>query len=132
MPTYFIVRERRYELIHVEDLDWREAREIKRISGMPISQVIVALGEQDPDAWLAIVLICLRRVDPAWQESDLMGESMVKIISTVEEIAEKEPDPMPDPQMPSPSRPGKGGGEASASMTIQDPIGIQAGLRNSG
>lgn len=126
MPTYFTVKDRRYELATIDSLNFREALEVKRISGMPMSQVPLAVAESDPDACLAIFVVSIQRVDPAATEAMLMGENPTRILDTVERI-EPKADPQPDPQTASPSERGDGAENNPPSTTTPDGSGIPVG-----
>lgn len=69
--VYVTVNETRYELVQTSKLTFPETKEAKRISGMPLVDMEVALGKADPDAWFAWMYVSIRRTQPTLTERQL-------------------------------------------------------------
>lgn len=130
MPTYFTVKEKRYEIITIESLSWREAREVKRISGLPMGQIPLAMVEQDPDALVAVMVVSMQRTDPATTEFALMAENMNEVLETFETIAEVD-ESRPDPSTASLSNGGGSDADAPTSTETSETTGTPAGSASS-
>lgn len=60
----FEVGGRKYTLVNIDELNFREQRELKALSGMPLAVFGDALGAADADAWWAVLMVSMRRVEP--------------------------------------------------------------------
>jgi hypothetical protein len=86
----FKIGDSTYELVSTADMDFQEARLVKRVSGgMSLGQFEARLSDGDPDAWLAQVFIAVRRTTPnvtvQQVEQLLSGQKLVTIYESVEE-----------------------------------------------
>ena len=115
----FEVNGRSYPFVAPAEMTMDEARELKRISGgMGLASVETALQDVDPDAWTAVLLVSMRRVDPAAKDDVLDSVSPAELIGTMAEAiaaAQAEADAVPPPS------PAGGNGPASSSgaMTLE-------------
>jgi len=117
--VYVTVNETRYELVQTSKLTFPETKEAKRISGMPLVDMEVALGKADPDAWFAWMYVSIRRTQPTLTERQLeqaIGDTpIVAIIESVEkeapEVAAADPPAHASASDASVQQNGKGSGE---------------------
>ena len=72
---------REYPLVGVAELTWKERRELKRLSGgMTASEFEAAWKAADPDAWYALTLLSVRRVDPTFPDDGLDGVNFEQVL----------------------------------------------------
>lgn len=112
----FTIDGRSYALVPFPDLTLAECRELKRISGMTPLAAEDAMGEVDPDAWCAMLLISMRRVDPSVRDTDLEEVRPVQLLSALAEAvrANEEADAVPPTPIST-----AGGGKASSRATTR-------------
>lgn len=72
------------EIIPLSEMTVKELRLVKATSGMTPSVVAAVLDEMDPDAWLAVLLVSVQRVEPDTKEEDLEGLGLADLISTLD------------------------------------------------
>lgn len=85
----FEVDGRSYPLVEPGNMTMGEARELKRLSGgMTLAGAENALHEVDPDAWTAVLLISMRRVDPAAKDSVLDDVKPAELIGAMHKALE--------------------------------------------
>lgn len=94
----FKIGESTYEVVSTQDMDFEEARIVKRLTGgMGLGTYEAAIADGDPDAWFAQVFISLRRTNPQITEKKveelLSGQKLVAIYKSLERVEEVEPDP---------------------------------------
>lgn len=75
-----------YPLIPPSEMTMDEAREVKRITGgMGLISVETGMADCDPDAWTAVLLISMRRVDPAAKDDVLDSVSPAALLKAMSE-----------------------------------------------
>lgn len=86
---------RRYELPDFSAPTIREAREIKRETGFSPIQLFDALQEGDPDAWGGLVLLAMRKVDPAVTVDAVADLDLFELLAAFEaEVLAADPPPV--------------------------------------
>lgn len=72
---------RDYPLASVAELTWKERRELKRLSGgMTASEFEAAWKAADPDAWYALTLVSVRRVDATFPDDGLDAVNFERVL----------------------------------------------------
>lgn len=93
----FQIGESTYEVVSTRDMDFDEARIVKRLTGAGLGSYELAIADGDPDAWFAQILISLRRTNPRITEQQvnelLEGKTLVAIYKSMKEAEEDEPVP---------------------------------------
>lgn len=57
-----------------------EAREIKRVCGLPLGRFQDAIAESDPDALAAFVWVCVRRENPRITMEEIDAQGIAELI----------------------------------------------------
>jgi hypothetical protein len=83
-----------YQFPSFDTLSYREARRIKKETGLVMGQFFTALEQGDPDALLAVALIAKLRDNPAFKVEDLYDLQLDEI-EIVTPPAPPEEDPRP-------------------------------------
>lgn len=81
--AHFTAKGKRYELATIDSFSFDEARELKRISGFTTGPLIQALAETDPDAWLGLFVISIKRTEEI-SPDDLASENLIQMVDSVE------------------------------------------------
>jgi hypothetical protein len=97
----FKIGESLYELVSTQDMDFEEARIVKRLTGAGLGSFELGILDGDPDAWFAQVFIALRRTNPRITEQQvnelLSGQKLVAIYRSLKEPEGDEPSPPASP-----------------------------------
>lgn len=96
---HYLIGDRKVPIVSMDDMTWDELREVKRISGMSPGKVAEAVSEGDPDAWLALAFVSLKRVDPAAKVDDLGSVKMFDVIGGADDPLENEPPESDDDEL---------------------------------
>lgn len=91
------------EIIPLSEMTVKELRLVKATSGMTPSAVAAVLDEMDPDAWLAVLLVSVQRVEPDASVADLEGLGLADLISTLDSGEDVESPPVVGAEAPVPS-----------------------------
>lgn len=68
----FKIGDSSYPFVFPDAMTFPEQRELKRMSGgMPPKEIFQAMQQFDPDAWCAVMIVCMRRVDPSLKDNAL-------------------------------------------------------------
>lgn len=106
------------EIIPLSEMTVKELRLVKVTSGMTPSAVAAVLDEMDPDAWLAVLLVSVQRVEPDTKEEDLEGLGLADLISSLDSGEDADVPPAEGAEAPVPSsEPPEGAHTPSLSST---------------
>lgn len=95
------------EIVPLSEMTVKELRLAKQTAGMTPSAIAAVLDEMDPDAWLAVLLVSSRRVDPLVTVEELEESCLGDLIAKLGEETESGPPsegataPEPDTTPPS-------------------------------
>lgn len=85
----FEVNGESYPLVPPGEMTMGEAREAKRITGgMGLLPLEAGMQDCDPDAWTAVLLISMRRVDPAARDDVLDSVNPAELIKAMSEAVQ--------------------------------------------
>lgn len=111
----------RWEMVPTGKLTWPEAKEAKRVCGMPLVDMEAAIQKADPDAWFAWMLVSIRRQWPSLTERELetaIGDTPVAaVIETAESEMVEVSDPLPPAQAPGNGADSEKNGNGSGELT---------------
>ena len=102
--------------VALDDMEFKEQRLIKSTFGLTPRAVADGLEVLDPDAWLAVIFISVRRVRPDVTVEDLEG---LKLGDLLKDLEADESDPTPDSPSSSESE-GVEPSEAAPEATPED------------
>ena len=114
-PIVFSVGGRRYNCLRFEELTFEEGLELKGLTGgMAPVEVLARMAVKDPDAWIGMIVLSMRRTRPEASPSELMNENLLAIIDAIDqasaaalraEAMAKGPDADPPPEPASDDEP---------------------------
>ena len=88
------------EIIPLSEMTVKELRLVKATSGMTPSVVAAVLDEMDPDAWLAVLLVSVQRVEPDASVEDLENLGLADLIASLDSGEETEVPPVEGAEAP--------------------------------
>jgi hypothetical protein len=110
-----------YEIADPQALTWAEWRMVKQLCSVLPAEFPTAIGASDPDAWRALVLISIWRVEPKVPAEILDGlnfmEAVVEMVSTWGLDEPEVPEEVFPLAQPPPTGPESAGSEDAANVT---------------
>lgn len=96
---------RSYPFVSPGEMTLGEHRELKRISGMTPGDAELGLKKADPDAWAGVLLVSMRRVDPAARDDAVEDVNTVELMMAMEPSGPDDADPPTEATAASSARP---------------------------
>lgn len=121
MAVTFSLLGKVYELAPLDSLTFDEAREFKRISGVPPgATATAALYDNDPDVWLGLLTVSIRRIDETFEVADLGDVALGYLVNALERdepiptTGANAPESLEEPATPASDPPASGGNGATS------------------